>query len=202
MPVPPPETPPETPPRTSPEPREFADAGALRDWLAARPDATELWVRVHKVGSGTPSVTWEDCVLAALAVGWIDGQKRSEGETTWLQRLTPRRKGSGWSQRNREHVERLIAEGSMTEAGLREVEAARADGRWDAAYAGPKAMEIPADFLAALEGRPAAKATFATLNRQNLYAIYYRLHTAKTPATRAARLERLVGTLDRGERFH
>jgi uncharacterized protein YdeI (YjbR/CyaY-like superfamily) len=181
----------------------FADRAALEAWLAqnARTE-TELWVHVHKVGTGVASVTWEDCVLAALCVGWIDGVKKSLGSEAYLQRLTPRKKGSAWSKRNCDHAEHLIAEGRMTPAGLAEFMAAKADGRWVAAYAGPAAMEIPADFRAALTDRPVAAATFAKLNKQNLYAIYYRLHTAKTPETRARRMEKLLATLDAGETFH
>lgn len=181
----------------------FPDSAALRDWLARNgATATELWVRLHKVSTGLPSVTWEDCVLAALAHGWIDGVKRSAGPDAWLQRLTPRKPRSPWSQRNRAHAERLIAAGQMTAAGLAQVDSARADGRWDAAYAGPAKMEIPPDFLAALDDYPAARATFATLNRQNLYAISYRLATARTPETRARRMASLIATLDAGKTFH
>ena len=185
------------------EPLPFADRAALRSWLDAHhATAPELLVLLAKAGTGVASVTWEDCVLEALRVGWIDGVKKGAGPGTWVQRLTPRRKGSAWSERNRGHAERLIAAGEMTHAGLREVEAARADGRWEAAYAGPSGLVIPEDFLAELETRPAAKATFEGLNRQNLYAIYYRLHTAKRPETRARRMAALLATLEAGERFH
>ncbi|EYD77299.1 hypothetical protein Rumeso_01006 [Rubellimicrobium mesophilum DSM 19309] len=181
----------------------FADRAGLRAWLEAHHGtARELLVRIAKAGSGVASVTWEDCVVEAIRVGWIDGVKKGAGPEAWVQRLTPRRKGSAWSERNRGHAERLIATGEMAEAGLREVEAARADGRWDAAYAGPSGLVIPEDFLAALETRPAAKATFEGLNRQNLYAIYYRLHTAKRPETRAKRMAALLATLEAGGRFH
>ena len=181
----------------------FADRAALRAWFDAHHGtARELLVRIAKAGTGVASVTWEDCVVEAIRVGWIDGVRKSAGAEAWVQRLTPRRKGSGWSERNRGQAERLIAAGERPAAGLREVEAARADGRWDAAYAGPKDLVIPEDFLAELEARPRAKATFETLNRQNLYAIYYRLHTAKTPETRARRMAALLATLEAGERFH
>ena len=184
-------------------PLPFPDRAALRDWLDAHAATEpELLVLGYKVATGRPSVAWDDCVIEALRVGWIDGVRRSAGPEAWVQRLCPRRPRSTWSARNVAHAERLIAAGEMTEAGLRQVEAARADGRWAAAYAGPAEMEIPVDFLAALEARPLARATFATLNRQNLYAIYHRLHTAKRPETRARRLEALLATLDRGERFH
>jgi uncharacterized protein YdeI (YjbR/CyaY-like superfamily) len=181
----------------------FATPIALRDWLMTHGDsATELWVHIHKVGTGIPSVTWEDCVIAALAVGWIDGIKKSLGPDAYVQRLTPRKKASIWSRRNCAHAERLIAAGQMTPAGVAQVAAAKADGRWDAAYAGPAQMEIPADFLTLLAEFPLAQATFATLNKQNLYAIYYRLHSARTPETRTRRMAALIATLDRGERFH
>jgi uncharacterized protein YdeI (YjbR/CyaY-like superfamily) len=186
-----------------PDALAFTTRADLSDWLETHSDtAPELWVHIHKVGSGTASVTWEDCVIAALAVGWIDGIKKSLGKEAYLQRLTPRRKGSVWSQRNRDHATRLIAEGLMRPAGQREVDAAKADGRWDAAYAGPATMEIPADFLAALEDHPVAQTAFASLNRQNLYAIYHRLHTAKTRETRTRRMAKLIETLNRDERFH
>ena len=181
----------------------FTDRASLRAWLDAHHGtARELLVLIAKAGTGVPSVTWEDCVVEAIRVGWIDGVKRGAGPGAWVQRLTPRRKGSAWSERNRGHADRLIAAGEMTAAGLREVEAARADWRWDAAYAGPKDLVIPDDFLAELEARPNARATFATLNRQNLYAIYYRLHTAKKPETRARRMAALLATLEAGGRVH
>ena len=181
----------------------FADRAALRAWFDAHHGtARELLVLVAKAGTGVASVTWEDCVVEAIRVGWIDGVKKGAGPGAWVQRLTPRRRGSAWSERNRGQAERLIAAGGMTAGGLAQVEAAKADGRWEAAYAGPSGLVIPADFLAELEARPKAKATFATLNRQNLYAIYYRLHTAKKPETRARRMAALLATLEAGERFH
>lgn len=185
------------------DPLPFPDRAALRAWLDAH-HATEpeLLVLGYKVATGRPSVTWEDCVIESLRVGWIDGVRRSAGPEAWVQRLCPRRPRSSWSARNVALAEGLIASGEMTPAGLAPIEAARADGRWEAAYAGPRDMTIPQDFLAALESRPLAKATFATLNRQNLYAIYHRLHTAKRPETRARRLEALLATLEAGKRFH
>lgn len=185
------------------DPLPFPDRTSLRAWLDAHhASEPELLVLGHKVATLRPSVDWEDCVIEALRVGWIDGVRRSAGPEAWVQRLCPRRPRSSWSARNVAHAERLIAAGEMTPAGLAQVEAARSDGRWATAYAGPAALEIPADFLAALEARPSAKAAFATLNRRNLYAIYHRLHTAWRPETRARRMEALLATLDRGERFH
>lgn len=181
----------------------FQDALALGDWLAKHHQSSdELWVQIFKASSGTKSVTWTDCVIEAIRFGWIDGQKRPFDEASFLQRLTPRKPKSNWSAKNRAHAERLIAEGRMTPAGLAHVEAAKADGRWDSAYAGSAAMTIPQDFLDALEAMPAAKAFYETLDRKNLYPIYYRLHTAKRPETRAKRLAQILAQLDRGQRFH
>lgn len=181
----------------------FQNAQELGDWLDEHyQHSSELWVRIYKVGSGQPSVTWTDCVVEALRFGWIDSQKLPLDEACYLQRLTPRKAKGNWSAKNREHVTRLIAEGRMSAAGLAHVEAAKADGRWEGAYEGSAAMTIPPDFLAALKARPAAKAFFATLDRKNLYPIYYRLHTAKRPETRARRMAQILEQLDRGERFH
>lgn len=181
----------------------FRDARELGDWLAEHhADSSELWVRIFKAASGTSSVTWTDCVVEAIRFGWIDGQKQPLDAQSFLQRLTPRKPKSDWSAKNREHATGLIAEGRMTPAGLAHVEAAKADGRWDSAYEGSAAMTIPRDFLEALEARPAAKAFFATLDRKNLYPIYYRLQTAKRPETRVRRMAQMLDQLDRGERFH
>lgn len=181
----------------------FPTAQALGDWLAEHHQTrSELWVRIYKAGSGTPSVTWTDCVVESIRFGWIDGHKLSLDDAAFLQRLTPRKPKSNWSAKNREHADRLIAEGRMTPAGLAHVEAAKADGRWESAYEGSANMTIPQDFLDALESRPAAKAFFATLDRKNLYPIYYRLQTAKRPETRAKRMAQILDQLDRGERFH
>ncbi len=181
----------------------FRDADELGRWLAKHHDtSTELWVRIYKAKSGVPSVTWTDCVVQAIRFGWIDGQRKPLDDVSFLQRLTPRRAKSNWSAKNREHATRLIDEGTMTPAGLAHVEAAKSDGRWDNAYAGPASMVIPDDFLQALDSRPEAKAFFATLDRKNLYPIYYRLHTAKRAETRARRMEQILAQLERGEHFH
>ena len=181
----------------------FRDARELGDWLAEHHhSSSELWVQIFKAGSGRPSVTWTDCVVEAIRFGWIDGQKQSLDAASFLQRLTPRKPRSNWSAKNREHATRLIAEGRMTPAGLAHVDAAKEDGRWEAAYAGPAAMVIPQDFLDALETMPDAKAFFETLDRKNLYPIYYRLQTAKRPETRAKRMIQILARLERGERFH
>jgi len=175
----------------------------LAGWLAEHHATSgELWVRIYKEGSGQRSVTWADCVVEAIRFGWIDGLKRSADERSYLQRLTPRRPGSNWSARNRDHAERLIAEGRMTPAGLAHVEAARTEVRWETAYEGSATMVIPRDFLEALAAMPEAEAFFRTLDRKNLYPIYYRLQTAKRPETRARRMQQILAQLARGERFH
>ena len=185
------------------KPIAFQDAAGLGEWqVSPNQRSSELWVHIFRAGSGRRSVTWTDCVIEAIRFGWIDGQKLPLDETSFLQRLTPRKPKSNWSAKNREHAMKLIAEGRMTPAGLVHVEAAKADGRWDSAYSGSAAMTIPQDFLDALETMLAAKAFFLTLDRKNLYSIYYRLHTAKRPETRAKRLAQILAQLDRGERFH
>jgi uncharacterized protein YdeI (YjbR/CyaY-like superfamily) len=181
----------------------FETAEQLEAWLKANYQTSrELWVRIFKKDSGTPTVNWNDCVVVAIAWGWIDGQRKSLDAVSFLQRLTPRRPRSNWSKKNCEHAERLIAEGRMQPAGLSHVEAARKDGRWEQAYSGSAEMVIPDDFLEALKKTPAAREFFATLDRKNLYAIYHRLQTAKRPETRTRRIAALIAELSRGKRFH
>ena len=183
--------------------RSFATPDLLELWLRANhATESELWVRMFKKGSGTPSVDWKDCVLAALAWGWIDGQRRALDDVSFVQRLSPRRPRSSWSKINREHAERLIAAGRMQPSGLAHVEAARQDGRWDQAYAGSAEMVIPDDFLGELRKNPAAQKFYATLDRKNLYAIYHRLQTAKRPETRTKRISAMIAQFARGEKFH
>nr|WP_315471790.1 YdeI/OmpD-associated family protein [uncultured Rhodoferax sp.] len=180
--------------------QNFETPEHLHTWLQANhASETELWVRIYKKGTGLPSVAWEDCVVAALAWGWIDGQRKSLDDSAFLQRLTPRRARSNWSQKNVQHAERLIAQGLMQAPGLAQVEAARADGRWASAYAGSATMEIPEDFLAALQQDPAALAFYGTLKRQQLFSIYYRLTSAKRPETRQERMAEMLAKLGRGE---
>jgi uncharacterized protein YdeI (YjbR/CyaY-like superfamily) len=180
----------------------FEDSTAFWEWLelnhASEP---EVWVKMYKKASGQKTINWEEAVIEALCWGWIDSVKKSFDDQAYLQRFTPRRKGSNWSKRNREHVERLIAAGRMREPGLVHMRAAQADGRWAAAYAASE-MTVPEDFLAALEKRPKAKAFFETLNRQNLYVIGYRLQTAKKPETRQKRFEQFLAMLEKGEKFY
>ncbi len=172
-------------------------------WLAAHhANTAEIWVRIYKKGSGTLSISWQDGVVGALIWGWIDGQKQSLDAVSWLQRFTRRRPRSGWSQKNRSHVERLIADGRMQPAGMAQVLAAQADGRWDAAYAGSTTAEVPADFLAAVAADAVLAAHFATWNAANRFAVYYRLTSAKRAETRAKRFATMLDLLAKGQRLH
>ncbi|MCB9107747.1 MAG: YdeI/OmpD-associated family protein [Anaerolineales bacterium] len=181
----------------------FEDSAAFWNWLeqnhASEP---ELWLKIYKKGSGQKSINWEEAVVEALCWGWIDSIKKSLDDEAYLQRFTPRQKSSNWSKRNREHVDRLIAEGRMQEVGMVHVRAAQADGRWEAAYAPPSEMTVPEDFLAALDERSQAKAFFETLNKQNRYAIAYRLQTAKKPETRQKRFEQFIAMMEKGEKLY
>ena len=178
----------------------FETPEQLHAWLRVHhASETELWVRIFKKATGQPSVTWDDCVVAAIAWGWIDGLRKSLDDTSFLQRLTPRRARSNWTQKNVQHAERLIEQGHMQAAGLAHVEAARSDGRWATAYAGSATMVMPEDFLAALQQDPAAHAFYATLKRQSQFTIYHRLHSAKRAETREKRMAELLAKLGRGE---
>lgn len=172
-------------------------------WLDAHhTEASGVWLKIAKKGAHTLTVSYAEALESALCYGWIDGQKAALDEAFWLQRFTPRRAGSGWSKVNREKAEALTASGKMRPAGLRQVEQAKADGRWEAAYDSQRTAAPPADFLAMLEQRPEARAFFESLNSANRYAIVYRLQTAKKPETRAARMQRLIEMLERGEKIH
>jgi uncharacterized protein YdeI (YjbR/CyaY-like superfamily) len=178
--------------------RAFETQEQLEEWLRDN-HATEreLWVRIFKKGSGRPTVDWEDCVVAIIAWGWIDGQKRSLDEESYVQRVTPRRARSNWSKRNCEHAERLIAEGRMQPSGLAHVESARADGRWERAYAGSADMVLPEEFTRALDADPAAQAAFARLTRSEVFSIYHPIQTAKRAETRARRIAAALAELAR-----
>ena len=191
---------------TSPEPddiRTFRTGAALERWMRSNHDrASELWLRIYKAGSGVTTVTLAEALDVALCWGWIDGLRRAYDAESYLQRYTPRRPRSLWSQINREHVARLVAAGRMTPHGQRQVDAARADGRWDRAYAPIReasADSIPDDLRAAIEGSPRAHATFRTLSKANLFAIAFRTGNMKTPAGRARKIAELVAMLARGE---
>ena len=172
-------------------------------WLQANhADASELWLKIYKKHTQQQSISWDEAVLEALCWGWIDGIKKSLDQDAYLQRFTPRKAKSNWSQRNCEHVTRLIAEGKMQEPGLVHVRAAKADGRWQAAYPPSSEMVVPQDFLDALATRPQAQAFFNSLNRQNIFAIVYRLQTAIKPETRERRKLKLLHMLEQGEKPH
>jgi uncharacterized protein YdeI (YjbR/CyaY-like superfamily) len=181
----------------------FPDQPSFEAWLAAHhASSRELWLKLHNVASGLRTVSYAEALDVALCWGWIDGQKKSFDATSWLQRFCPRTARSIWSRRNREHVERLIAEGRMRPEGLKQVEAAKADGRWGRAYAGASKMEPPTDLMAAIEADPAALATYRTLNAANRYALAFRTHNMKTAAGRQKKIAGFVEMLQRGEAPH
>jgi uncharacterized protein YdeI (YjbR/CyaY-like superfamily) len=185
------------------ETRPFATAAEWDAWLREHHETVPgVWIRFAKKGSGLPTVTYLEALHAALRYGWIDGQARSLDDTHYLQRFTPRRARSIWSKRNRDFATALIEAGEMEPAGLREVERAKADGRWDAAYDAPSTATVPEDLQAALDAEPAAADFFATLDSQNRYAILHRVQTAKRAETRARRIEKFVAMLAAGEKIH
>ncbi len=164
--------------------------------------APGIWLKLAKKASAIRSIDYDEALQAALCYGWIDGQKKSYDESTWLQKFTPRSPRSIWSRVNREKAEALIKSGQMKPAGLAAVEAARQDGRWDAAYDSPGRAAVPSDFQAELDRNPRAKAFFATLNSANRYAILFRLQTAKKPETRARRMQQFIQMLQNHEKLH
>ncbi|WP_375401742.1 YdeI family protein [uncultured Amnibacterium sp.] len=180
------------------------DAIAWHEWLDEHHAAgAGDWLRLAKKGTTVPtSLTYDQALDEALCSGWIDGQVRRADQVTFAQRFTPRRLRSVWSQRNTALIERLTAQGRMRPAGLAQVERAKADGRWAAAYAGSRTIEVPDDLATALANDPAAAAMFATLDRQDRYAVLLRLHSVKQATTRAARIVRTVELLRRGEVPH
>jgi len=181
----------------------FASSAAWAQWLEREhARAPGVWVQIAKQACGIATVTYAEALDVALCFGWIDGQKRAFDATWFLQRFTPRKRGSRWSKINVGHAERLIEAGHMRPAGLAQVEAARADGRWEDAYDGQRSATVPPDLQAALDASPAAAAFFATLRGANRYAILYRVQDAKRPETRARRIDRFVAMLARGETLH
>jgi uncharacterized protein YdeI (YjbR/CyaY-like superfamily) len=181
----------------------FASREAWEAFLEEQDATSEgLWLKIAKKGSGIESVTYDQAVEVALCYGWIDGQKAGFDSDHWLQRFTPRKPRGRWSRINRDKATALIERGEMEPAGLREVEAAKADGRWDAAYAGQRTATVPEDLQQALDANPAAAEFFATLDSANRYAILYRVEDAKKPETRARRIEKYVAMLAAGEKLH
>src|SRR5581483_3969867 len=192
-----------SPPRAKPRPRSFRSSKEFRAWLAKEhARAPGLLMRIYKKDSGVPSVTYAGALDQALCFGWIDGQKLPFDASSWVQKWTPRRARSAWSKINVAHVDRLIREGQMTPAGLKEVEAAKTDGRWAAAYDSPANATVPPEFVKELARNAKAKQFYATLNKANLYAIAYRLQTAKRPETKIRRIKLIIEMLARGEKFH
>ncbi len=181
----------------------FASFQEWEAWLNENhTSAPGLWVKLAKKKSGIPSLTYAEAVDGGLIYGWIDSQKASYDEDYWLQRFTPRRPKSKWSQNNRERIEELIAEGRMEPAGLREVEAAKEDGRWDAAYAPQSTAELPEDFQKKLDEHPRARAFWDSLNSANRYAILYQIQDAKRPETRTRRIDKFVSMLEEGKKLY
>ncbi|WBC15526.1 YdeI/OmpD-associated family protein [Micromonospora sp. WMMA1998] len=180
-----------------------ADSDALRAWLSAHHATSPgVWLALTRKGGTVTTLTWQQAVDEALCFGWIDGQARKrDEETSWI-RFTPRRPRSIWSQRNVSHVARLEAAGRMTPAGRAAVEAAKADGRWDAAYAPPSEAEVPADLLAAIAAVPAAQAMFDVLTKANRFALIHRLNAVKRAETRARKIGEFVAMLARHETPH
>jgi uncharacterized protein YdeI (YjbR/CyaY-like superfamily) len=172
-------------------------------WLASQPaDCRGLWLKVAKKSSGIASISRAEAVDSALCHGWIDGQLDSFDENYWLIRFTPRQSTSQWSEINRARAQELVALGRMRPAGLKEMERAKKDGRWDAAYAGQSTAQVPDDLARALAKNKKAKAFFETLDSKNRFAILYRVHSAKKPETRAARIEKFVAMLGEGETLY
>lgn len=181
----------------------FATPDELEAWLDdhhAEPDG--IWLQIAKKGAPEPSVTYAEAVELALCFGWIDGQRRGLDATHFLQRFTPRRPRGRWSKINREKAEALLAADRVRPAGLAEIEAAKADGRWENAYAGQRTAEVPADLQRELDANPAAAEFFADLDSANRYAVIYRLDDAKKPETRERRLRKFIAMLERGEKIH
>jgi uncharacterized protein YdeI (YjbR/CyaY-like superfamily) len=183
--------------------RAFKDAASFYAWLAKNHDkAGEIWVKIHKVNSGLKTITQKEAIDVVLCWGWIDGMSKGFDDKSYLQRFCPRGRKSTWSQINVGNVARLVEEGRMTEHGLKHVEAAKADGRWDRAYQAGKAMKIPADLQAAIDAEPKAKAMLAKLTEQNRYSLAFRTHNMKTEAGRRKKIETFVAMLKRGETIH
>jgi uncharacterized protein YdeI (YjbR/CyaY-like superfamily) len=181
----------------------FASADEWEEWLEQNHTRSDgVWIEMAKKDSGIESVRYPEVLDLALCFGWIDGRREALDERFFLQRFTPRRARSRWSRINREKAELLIEAGRMRPAGLAEVERARADGRWDAAYEGQRAAGVPEDLRRELDARPKARESFETLSSQNRYAILYRLQDAKRPETRARRLEKFVAMLEAGETIY
>jgi uncharacterized protein YdeI (YjbR/CyaY-like superfamily) len=185
------------------ETKSFRNAREFRAWLEKHhAQADGLLLRIYKKNTGIATVSYAEALDQALCFGWIDGQKLPLDEKSWIQKFTPRRPKSGWSKKNTEHATRLIQSGAMTAAGLEQIDAAKADGRWKAAYDSQANASVPQEFLDALARNKKAARFYKTLSKTNLYSIVYRLQTAKRAQTKAKRIESIVAMLARGEAFH
>lgn len=183
--------------------REFEDFQAFYDWLAKHHDSwDEVWIKVHKVGSGRKSITPKKAIDAVLCWGWIDAVRKGFDDKSFLQRYTPRGRKSIWSQINVDNVARLEQAGLMTEHGRRHVELAKADGRWDKAYGSGKDLQIPPDLQAAIDAEPAAREMLGKLTAQNRFSLAFRVHNMKTEAGRKKKIEAFVEMLKRGETIY
>ena len=183
--------------------REFRDAESFYEWLGKHHDKEdELWIKIHKAASGLRSITPKEAIDVVLCWGWIDGVRKGLDDKSYLQRYTPRGKKSTWSQINVDSVSRLIKQGRMTEHGLKQVEAAKSDGRWERAYKSGKDMKIPGDLQAAIDAEPKAKAMLEKLSAQNRFALAFRIHNMKTEAGRKRKIETFVQMLKRGETIY
>lgn len=183
--------------------KEFGSAQEWEQWLEKNYTNFEgVWLMIAKKGSGKTTVTYLEAVEASLCYGWIDGQVKTHSAEYYIQKFTPRRPRSMWSRINRGKAEELIASGKMKASGLKVIEEAKADGRWDKAYDSPGVMTVPDDFLEILKKNKKAESFYKTLNKTNLFAIGYRLQTAKTPEIRNKRIEQIIGMLAEGKKFH
>lgn len=181
----------------------FTSQKEFHAWLDKNHDKADgLWLRLYKKATNIPSITIPEALEEVLCYGWIDGIRHSYDKDSYIQKYTPRRAKSVWSKINVGHIERLTKEGRMKPAGIAAVEAAKADGRWQKAYDSPKDMKVPADFLEMINKDKDAKAFFETLNKQNTFAIAFRLHNAKKPETRVRRMEKFLEMMKNGEKFY
>ena len=181
----------------------FVDARGFEGWLDQQPaDAAGAWLKLAKKAAKSATLSKAEAIDAALCYGWIDGQLNKYDDEHWLIRFTPRKGRGKWSQKNRDRASELMAEGRINRSGLAQIEAAKADGRWAAAYAPASSAQVPSDLQQALDGNPEAAKFFATLKGANRYAILYRIDSVKRPETRARKIAEYVAMLERGETIH
>ncbi|HJR66131.1 MAG TPA: YdeI/OmpD-associated family protein [Gemmatimonadaceae bacterium] len=181
--------------------RAFKSQKDWEAWLERNHDTPGVWIKLSKKGSGIPSVSYQEAVDSALCYGWIDGQARSLDDVCYLQRFTPRTSTSNWSKINREKAEAFLADGRMRASGLRAIEVAKANGRWEKAYEGQREMAVPEDFEKALKKHPKAQKFFGTLDSKSRYAVLYRIQDARKPETRARRIESFIAMLAEGKKI-